>query len=322
MNLAIKLPDTIREIIQTFPLLHAINKILNDRWENEEIDNYQIHLICLDKIVNVLNLLPIKAYYHQLEEEDTKNVFSIHRAIKNATLDNVDVFVSTTRSFVDASIGKNLNAKTRVGFGIGKNKVFFNKNISFLEGQHASNIFFNLIQFLDLDEIPKIPNVTVRNLDSYYPDYRENPYFVINLKLNEEKRLDSQWIDFFELFKDQNFILCMDGDAEIVKDSIESLISTLPKGNHYKFFDSQNVIDFGKMISYSKGFFTGDSDLLYIAAYCGATCFWMNEKLNASLEFPEYFYSDVKRYDAKQLAGNFSSVFDDIYSFLDVKEDT
>lgn len=321
MRVVIKVPDTLKEIIQTFPLLHAFNKELHRRYDDEEIENYDIHFICLKNVVSVLNLLPFKAFYHEIEPEDQKNVFSMHRAIKNSLLDNVDTYISLTKSFVDASIGKNLNASVRAGFAIGKNKLFINKSIPYLEGQHASDIYFSFMKVLFEGELPAIPNVTTRNLDPFYADWNLNPYFVVNLKLNDDLTLDNQWHDFFGLFKNVNFVLLSDRlKSETHDEVLTTVIKNLPLGNFYKITNSDDLIKFAKVLAYAKCFITYNSDLLHLAGYCGTSCFWLQDKKVAPTSRPEYILSDVKEFSLAKNGdpgSSLSGVFDEIYAFID-----
>lgn len=326
MKLAIKLPNDTQSIVQAFPFLHALNRLLVARWDNNEIDDFEIHLLCVKDSINVLNLLPFKAFYHELELEDTLNVFSMHRAIKNnIKLDYIDIYISTTKHFVDASIGKNLNAELRVGYGVGKNKLFFNRNIPYHQGQHQSDIFFSLLKGLDAPEDFVINRVGARDLESIVEDSIENPYIVMNLKpMNDQNEIDPQWEEFFDLFKDMNFYICSDKlDENIHDDVVSDWAKKINKQNNYRLINPREIIEFAKLVTYSKAFITYDSGLLYVSAYCGAHCFWLNESKAPATEFPEYFYSDVKRYGLNEAifkSGehqyNLSPVFDELYNSL------
>src|SRR5690606_14891333 len=82
---------------------------------------------------------------------------------------------------------------------------------------------------------------------------------------------------------------------------VSKIAAGLNSKNSYEVFNPLDKIKFGKLVAHSQAFITYDSDLLYIAAYCGTNCYWLNETINASTEGPEYFYCDViKRYGLKE----------------------
>ena len=320
MKLAIKLPNNLQDTVQSFPFLHGLNKLLVSKWDNNEIDDFEIHLICLKDHIGVLNLLPFKAFYHELEEQELKSVFSVHRAIKNnIKLDYIDVFFSLTNSFVDASIGKNLNSEVRIGWAIGKNKLFFNRAMPALSGQHQSDQMFSLLKGFEDKEDLLISNVRTRELEPITTDYLDNPYNVINLKHNESMELDSQWNDFFDLFEGQKFYIACDGlDESNHSETVEQWIKNFNPKNQYEVYDPKYHIQFAKLVAHAKNFITYDSGLLYLAAYCATNCFWLNEKKLAAEEYPEYFYADTKRYDLNTLT-SLSPVFDEIYEKVNLK---
>lgn len=330
MNIVIKLPDETRERILTFPFLQSLNKyflkvIEEKETEDEEDDEIlNIHLISLKKDIDILNLLPFRAYYHELEEEDVKNVFSVHRACVNFKIDRPDIFICASEGFVDASIGKQLGIKDRVGFDLGKSKWFFNKKITFLDGQHKTVQYFNLLKAF-FEELPTIPNAFSRSLDPAYADWRENPYTVINLDLVDNK-VNPEWNDFFELFTNKNFVFMTDGvPLEEQRSLLDDFIKTLPTKNTYKVFEYASNIAFGKLISHCVTFVTHDSFLMHLASYIGAHTFYINRKENFHFTGPEYLLGEVRNFslsDPAYKSGNahdYAKVFDEVYSYIDDK---
>jgi ADP-heptose:LPS heptosyltransferase len=295
MNIAIKLPNDLNERVLTFPLLHTLHKELSVKLEEEEALN--IHLISLKKGIDVLNLLPFHAYYHELEEEDIKSVFSMHRACVNLKIETLDVFISTTDSFVDASIGKNYSAEKRIGYAIGKNSWFLNKKISKLAGQHFSSQTYELLKGV-FEEVPPIRNVYSRELPTAYADWNENPYTIINLDV-VGKEINPEWKDFLDLFTNKNFVLMaseLDFENGDEIEMFQTFLESLPEKNTYKTFDYRSNIEFGKLVSYCTAFVSSDSPLVNIAAYCGAQIFHLHSKGKLNQFGPNYFIAEVRNF--------------------------
>lgn len=324
MNIAIKLPNNLSERTLAFPFLHSLHKFLSANLEEDETLNF--HLISLKEGIDVLNLLPFKAYYHELEPEDVKSIFSIHRACMNFKIESLDIYISTTDSFVDASIGRNYGAVSRIGFSSGKNGWFLNKKVSKLNGQHLSFQIYELLKPLT-EEVPPIPNVYSRELPFVFADWNENPYIVINLDLIENK-INPEWKSFVELFTNKHFVfMCSNLDKGNVDqvDEFDLFIKSLPSKNTYKTFDSKSSIEFGKLISYCLCFISGDSPLVNIAAYCGAQIFHLHSKENLVQFGPGYFIAEVRHFsltDPMFGSGgkfNYSKIFDELYAFIHEK---
>ncbi len=322
MNLAIKLPNDLRERVCTYPLLHTLYKELRKTLDEDEQLN--IHLISLKKDIDVLNLLPFDAFYHELEVEDVKTIFTMHRACMNFKMDTIDIFISTTDSFVDASIGKNLRAEKKIGYALGKNGWFLNKKVPLLTGQHKSCQTYELLKAL-IENIPEIPNVYSRELPFAYADWNENPYTFINLDLIGEED-NSEWKDFIELFVNKNFVfMCSELKNSENMEPVQSFIQTLPKENNYRLFEYSSNINFGKTVSYAVAFVSGDSPLINIAAYCGAQVFHLNKKEKISIVGPTYFIGEVRNMAisdpmfGSQNKFNYSKIFDELYKFIEEK---
>lgn len=320
MNIAIKLPNDLRERVLTFPFLQVLEKKLTELLEDDEILNF--HLISLKEDIDVLNLLPVHAFYHELEVEDIKTIFTMHRACGNFKMNQIDYFVSTTDSFVDASIGKNIGAVKKIGYNIGKNKWFLNQKVSKLAGRHKSEQTFELLKCFT-EEVPSIPVVYSRNMPEAYADWNENPYTVINLDLIGDE-FNPEWKEFIDLFVNKNFIfMCSELSLDDQKQKIQEFIKSLPTKNTYKIFEYGSNIAFGKLISYCLGFITNDSPLVNIAAYCGAQVFLINKKEDLQNCGPLYFIGEVRNFSITdpaykgQKGHNYATIFDDIYSYIE-----
>ena len=249
-------------------------KRLNE--EEEEILN--LHLISNKEHIDVLNLLPFNAYYHEIEDEDLKSVFTIHRGVANLKIDKTDLFISTTESFIDASIGKNLKADIAAGFQVGKNSFLLKKKFPFNSSDHQSMQVFTLVKAICEEEVPSIPNVCSREVKPLYADWSLSPYFVINLSLLG-KDFHPEWAELINLFEHKNIVLMCDSlSVDEQEEKINEYIKTLSTKNHYKIFKYESNIDFAKMVTFSWCIVGEDSPLIQLAAYCGAEIFHLNRK--------------------------------------------
>ena len=325
MKIAIKLPDNLDQRVLTFPFLHSLKRYLDRQLEQMEEDEcYEIHLIANVEHIDVLNLLPFEAYYHEMSSEDLKTVVSVHRAIKNSKLIGIDTFISMTESFVDASIGKNLNAPQTVGYNTGKIKFLFKAKVPYLKGQHQSDIYYQLLRGICESELPVIPDICSRELTPFYADWSSAPYSVVNLDL-KKKEINSDWKDFFELFNDQSFVLMCDGlDKNYQKDKIQDFIKDLSDSNEYRIFEYESNIDFAKIVSFSQTFISGDSPLVHIASYVKAHTFWLNKKSNRKIN-PIYSLGEVRIFNLNEPqykdggSIKYDPIFDEMYSFIDAR---
>lgn len=320
MNIVIKLPNDLEERVLTFPFLHVLIKILKEKCEEDETLN--VHIISLTDNIDVLNLLPFQAFYHEVESEDLKSIFSVHRSCMNLKIDKTDIFISTTDSFVDASIGKNLFAQKKIGFNHGKNNWFFTDKISRLEGRHFSEQIFELLSPF-VEEMPKIPTTYSRELAPYYADWSEFPYVVVNLNLLNGE-INSEWENFFQLFNNKTFVLmCTDGGENIQKELLTDYVLTLSDKNTYRIFEYSSSIDFGKICSFSLCFISHDSPLINIASYCGASIFHLSTRTDLQTRGPLYFVGDIRYFSkkdplfSKEGDFNYSKIFDELYEYIE-----
>lgn len=312
MNIAIKLPNDTRERLAAFPFLYTLERILSEKLGEDEILN--LHLIAPKKDIDILNLLPFKAFYHEIADEDLKNVFTMHRACKLFTIDRIEEFVSTTTSFADASIGKNIGAKLTMGFDAGKNKWMLKKVMSKPEG-HLSDQIYSLLNFFTT-EVPPIRSIFARTLPEFYPDWSEKPYTVINLPCKGVDIDGQDWIDFFELFEEQTFVLMSaEIEEEMQEVALKDFIQKLSKKNTYKVFEFNSHIEFGKLVTYALCFYSGTSYLAHLAAYCGATTFYSHKDDDLKHSGPKYFRGEIIELKDVQV----EKTFDEVYAFIDAR---
>lgn len=322
MKIAIKLPDRLDHRILTFPFLHSLKRFLDKQLDQmDEEESYEIHLIANEEHIDVLNLLPFEAFYHEMSKEDLKSVFSVHRAVVNSKMEGIDTYISMTESFVDASIGKNLKAPRTIGFNTGKNKFLFNAKIPYLKGQHQSDIYFHLLRGICENELPVVPDVSSRELNPFYDDWSVNPYTLINLDVIEGV-INSEWIEFFDLFHGQSFVLmCEKLDENYQKAKIEDFIKELDGKNEFRIFEYTSNIDFSKIVAFAQTFITFDSSLVHLASYVGAHTFWLSQK-NSRNTFPIYSVGEIRCFKLNEPQYqetrkiNYAPIYDEIYDFI------
>lgn len=320
MNVSIKLPNDLRGKILSFPFIHAFVKEAKKMLNEDEEELLNLHLISNKDNIDVLNLLPYNAYYHEVEDEDLKTVFTIHRACVHLKINFTDMFISTTESFVDASIGKNLKATQRVGFRLGKNSFFLSKKINFPAGEHQSVQIFSLIKGLIEDELPSISNVCSREVKPLYADWNMNPFFIINLSLKGDD-IHPEWVELINLFEHQNITLMCEGlKVDDQKERLNDYIKCLSTQNNYKILTNESNIDFAKAVSFSWCFISEDSPLVQLAAYCGAEVFHLNRKENTNLFGTQYFIGESTVFSLKSENDfNYAHIFDEIYKYIEMK---
>lgn len=319
MNIVIKLPNEINEKVLMFPFLTVVEELLQEiAHEDPEDDTYQIHLISTKDGIDVLNLLPINAFYHEIDQEDTKTIFTMHRACKQLNITNkMDMFVTTTSGFIDSSIGKNLGIKNSVGFDYGKNKWVLKNIARYSPKAHFSDRVTPLLNLIK-NKKSELPNVSARRLEPIYIDWNENPYYVVDLDLIEEDIINPEWVEFFDLMVNKRFVLMCSGlKKHLQEDLIKEFASKLPGKNTYKFFKFDSHIEFGKLVSYSLGLATQSKDLMSVASYCGSYVHFLNTGVKFSPISPKYFRGEVK--DISYKPAEMNHVFDAIISLVEAK---
>jgi len=325
MNLAIKVPNNLNEKVLTFPFLHKLVKELQKKFDEElEDEVLNLHLISTKNNIDVLNLLPFNAYYHELEEEDLKTVFTVHRACTQLKIENIDLYLSLTESFVDASIGKNLKAKKSIGFNISKNNLFLNIKNEFLSDEHfAKRLFEHWPSFFN-KKMNEVPNVCSRDLTPFLSNWNEEPYFIIDLNV-KDKFINEEWKELIDLFEHKKIILmCSEIELDLQRSFVTDFQKTLSKSNQYEFFEYKSNIEFAKLSSYSKAFVSENSGLIKLASYSGTYSFFLNKQNESKLMDGRYFYGEIESFSKNGSQFNYANIFDKVYAHIDsiIKEKT
>ena len=315
-----------------FPFLQALVKGMRAKIEKdneerppEEADFLSLHLLAEKEWIETLNLLPFQAYYHELSEEDVKNVFSAHRAMKNLKLESVDIYICLTDSLVDASMGKSLGASVKAGFSGGKNALLFNRKTGRLKGRHLVEQYHALLPLL-LDQVPEEPAKGFsRELTPLREDWRDNPYYVVNLSAKDGE-IEQYWKEFFSFVEGENFVLVCDGlESQLQRESLTEFLKTLNAQNVYSVFELEDMIEFAKLVAYSQSFITIDSPLAHIAAYCGGHTHFLRKNEPIQKSGPVYFLGEVRYFNLNEpyyregASIAYHKVFDEIFKFIDAK---
>lgn len=280
--IAIKLPSDLQERILTFPFLHAIS---------EHYPKADLHFITNKKDVEILNLLPFKAYYHLYNEDDIKTIFDVHPYAANAAIYNVDLFISLTNSLADACLGIALRAKKRVGFSDGWKTLVLTHKMKRPLGHHIVEDFSELYKLTTGEVSNKRLKVSSRVLNRIIED--ETPYIAINLYPLREATIEDEWIDLVGHFQNQRIIFFASDEQVKMKPLMETFLNVLPKSNKYEIFIYHDWIELGRMLAFAGGVITYSGACGAAAAYVGARTIILYENEDPQKTGPFYFLTDV-----------------------------
>lgn len=280
--IAIKLPWDLQDRILTFPFLHAIS---------EFYPKAELHFITPKKEIEVLNLLPFKAYYHEFDENEITNVFEAHRFAANAKIYNVDIFISLTNSFSDASLGIGLRAKKRVGFSDNWKTLVLTHKTMRPVGHHVVEDYLTLFEQVVGHTVSKRLKVISRDLQRMWDD--ETPYIAINLAPLRELTIEQEWVDLCTLFEGQKIVFFSSDEQVKIQMVIEPFLELLPKKNTYINFTYHDYIELARMLAYARGTITYAGPGGALSAYVGTRTLALYESEDPSKTGPFYFLSDV-----------------------------
>lgn len=316
--IAIKLPFDLQERVHTFPFLHA----LRDYYPEAEF-----HFITPKKNIEVLNLLPFTAFYHEFDDGEIKTVFDVHRFCAHMIIGNVDLFICLTNSFVDACLGIALRAKRRLGFGDGWKGMILTEKINRPIGHHFSEDFNSLYNLHTQKEVNTRLRVTSRELPLFKNDLEDSSYLAINLYPLRESLIADEWRELVGLFENQNIVFFTSDEIEKILPHVELFMKQLPPHNQYSFAKTNNWIELGKLFAHARGVISYEGATPAIATYTGAQTIALYDREDAQKFGPFYFMADVmvcgvndptlvQTVGANKNAGQVRKVFDmhEIYS--------
>lgn len=280
--IAIKLPFDLQERILSFPFLHAIS---------EYYPKAEIHLITPKMDVEVLNLLPFKAYYHLFDEDEIKTVMDVHPFTANANIYNVDLFISLTHSFADACLGLGLRAKKRVGFADDWKTLVLTHKIKRPIGHHLVEDFMALFELITGHPVNSRIRVNSRPLSPIIEG--SDPYLALNLSPLRSASIEREWMDLLCHFEGQKIILFAFDDQVKIKMLIDNYIHLLPKKNTYEKFFFKDRIELARMLAFSSGTITYSGACAALSAYVGSKTLALFENEDPKKTGPLYFLADV-----------------------------
>jgi ADP-heptose:LPS heptosyltransferase len=281
--IVIKLPFDLQERVLAFPFMHA----LNERYPKSEL-----HIITPQKDIEVLNLLPFKAYYHVFDEDEMQTIFDAHRFVVNAKINRVDIFVSLTNSFVDAFLGLALKAKIRLGFSDGWKTLIFNQKTTRPKGHHISEEFFALLKEHLRGTFDTKLKVMSRDLSPVIEDWDKLPYIAINLSPIRSATIETEWIELISRFENQRFVFFASEERDKVQLLFDTFLSKLPKTNLYVPFILKSWIDLGKMLAFARGVITFNGPGASMAAYTGSKVLVLYDQEDPQRYGPFYFLGE------------------------------
>lgn len=288
MKILIRLPDDFEERLLTFPFLHALHEDFSETIEDRVIPP-DLHLMTRKENIECLHLLPFNAFYHELDDEDTKNMFSMHRAAQNAKIVNPELYVCLTSENKDASVGLSLKIKDRLGFGEGKNKWVLNRYTDRVEGMHRCEQYFSLLKYFTNNDYSRFPAVEGRKVEPVIEDWEMLPYKVVDLTLDSEGEIDEKWIEFISFFENKKFIFqCSEMGEDIYNTKIQKFVEKLSPQNIYEVHHYENAIEFAKLVRYADAFVSKAGALSHIASYNGTKTFAIFEEGDPQLTGPLY----------------------------------
>lgn len=282
--IAIKLPFDLQERLLSFPFLHLIR---------EKYPKANIHFITPKKQIEVLNLLPFTAYYHEFDEDEINSIFDVHRYTSTAKIYNVDLFISLTNSFADACLGLGLRAKMRVGFSDNWKTLVLTHKTPRPQGHHITEDYFSLYKCIVGNIEPKIRAMS-REVKPIVADWDSLPYIAINLSPIRRAAIEDEMAELINYFENQRIVLFSSDDQDQVQHLIEPFMARLNKKNLYVNFVYKSWIDLAKMLAFSKGVITFNGPIATFAAYMGTRTFVLYDSENPQRSGPLYFLADVK----------------------------
>ena len=282
--IAIKLPFDLEERILSFPFLHAIRDLYKEA---------EIHFITPKINIEVLNLLPFKAFYHEFDEDEISSVFDVHRYCVTNHLYNVDLFINLTNSFPDACLGLGFRAKQRLGFSDGWKTLVLNQKTPRPRGHHICEDFLELYKVHTGKESDSRARVVAREIEPSVKDWSSAPYIAINLSPLREATIDQEWVDLISHFENQRILLFASHDQDKIQHMMDTFINILPKSNTIENFKYKDWIDLAKMLTFARGVITYQGSLAAFSAYLGARTLVIYDRQDPQRTAPLYFVTDV-----------------------------
>jgi ADP-heptose:LPS heptosyltransferase len=290
-SIVIKLPNDSLERILCFPFLHKIKEIY---------PKAEIHLISESTDLDILNLLPFRAYYHEFSQNDYKSILDAHRLAVMSKIFKTDLFISLTDSLPDATLGLWFRAKKRLGFSGKWKSLFFNQRTLRPLGLHKSEEPFELLKVHLNKSIDSNNKIISREFPSIIDNWEADPYIAIHLNNLSEDFITEKWVELISYFEDQKFIFYSHSDQDKIQLLVTSFLSRLSKKNRYENFLFKSNVEIAKMISFAQGVITFEGFGANFSAYCGTRTLVLHRKTDPKLFGPLYYLADFRILDCSK----------------------
>lgn len=305
--IAVKLPFDLQARLLAFPFLH----VLQERYPEAEL-----HFITPKVDIEVLNLLPFKAYYYEFDDGEIQTVFDVHRFAVNSKIPNVDLFISLTNSFPDACLGMAFKAKQRLGFSDNWKTLVLNQKIARPHNHHITEDYFSLWKTHLGGEIDTRIKVISRDLTTVIQDWDKLPYIAVNLSPIKSAQIEPHWIDLISHFENQRFVFFASEEQDKIQILMENFLAKLPKKNLYESFMMKDWIERAKMLAFARGVVTFNGPAATVSAYVGSKTLVLFDREDPQRTGPYYFLADVVSLKPEERSHGMGTVADRTHEFF------
>lgn len=283
-SIAVKLPFDLQERFCAFPFLHALRSLY---------PKADLHLITPKLQIEVLNMLPFEAYYHEFDEDEIQTILDVHRFCVNSKIFKVDLFVSLTDSFADACLGIGFRAQERLGFSDAMKSWVLNQKAPRPTGHHLAEDFLSLIpvHIGSAEEFKQ--KVSSRDLPSVIENANELPYIAINLSPLRGALIEEEWKELCDQFIGERIVFFASTDMEKILLQVQEFMDNLQGSNSYEFFKHLSWIDLGKMLAHAKGVITYNGPAASLSAYVGTKTLILFDQEDPKRTAPFLFEGEI-----------------------------
>lgn len=288
LSIVVKLPMSVEDRLHTFPALHLIR---------ESFPSAVIHFVTPKHQMEILYLLPFKAFYHEWDENEIKTPMDVHRFCANMKIGIVNIYLSFTDTLNDACLGQFLRANRRIGFASGVKSFFYTIPIKRPINYHRGEEFLGVYKTLTNNSIADDLKVNSREMDNFYPDGA--PYVAVDLYPLDPEENEEDWIKYFSFFEGKQFVLFASAETEKSAWHIQNLVPKLSTRNTYKILIYKNWIELGRVLSQARGVICNLGSVALLSTYAGTATIIMVGSEDPKLSAPFYFFADWLLLDTK-----------------------
>ncbi|MBL7663732.1 MAG: glycosyltransferase family 9 protein [Bacteriovoracaceae bacterium] len=296
MKIAVRLPAKAKDVMNSFPFLHAIHDQLKPDY---------LHLIAEKEAFELLTLLPFKAYFHDFDTANYKNFLDVHRfCVNKLDLSHAEVFFSLSDLPRDKFMSFCFRSVKRVGFDSDWSKVFLNDKHMYGVGLHQAERYFSLLENFHKMDLGSFGKVRAKLQKPLIKDFEENPYMVVNLPFDSIiGDIPKDWIEFIDFFEKQRvFITCSDLLGEKAHIVLKHFMDKLKMPFNIMPFVYRDLSEFSQLVSTAKGFIGINGVHTSAAAYSGCKTLIVYESGNPKEDAPLFFQGAVNIHDISDVS--------------------